>query len=500
MFRPFYISALVIKYSFIYLLLKFNFYKKPKEKILRNFFEEAGGSFIKFGQLLALRVDVLPKEYSLEMINLFDNMKPFPKSFVEEIFLQELGAAPNKIFKDFQKTPFACASFGQVHGAKLENNHVVAVKIMRPGIEDQVSIDFLMIDILAFVADLFFKIDALPWREFAEEFKKWTKEELDYQIEAEHMEKIYRNALANKSIVIPKVYRQFSTKRILVEDYIEGIPLSRVLLGLKDGRLTAKKLEKMGIDIKNVPSIFTQEFLREFFMDDVFHADPHPGNILILKNNRIALLDFGIIGESIVYNKASLVKFFKTGAAAVESADPKDPIYHFANFTSENLKNMIGSALPASVSQKRVDEFTNLLAKHFSQVVSKIAVVGQEELKVMKKDYVVLFFEIVKAAQKYKVKLPKQAVLFIRAFGIIGFLAKELNFEFKLTNELKYFFEKYPESALIKEENLTPPFKRISREKAIEQLISWLSYIAEIDPPLYRLVKENFKEYNVVDR
>src|SRR3989344_8471614 len=120
MLRFLYILSLLTKYSFIYLLLKFGWYKKPKQKIVKNFFEEAGGSFIKFGQLLALRIDVLPKEYSLEMINLFDNVKPFPYEEVERIFLQELGAVPQKIFKDFQKKAFASASFGQVHGAKLE--------------------------------------------------------------------------------------------------------------------------------------------------------------------------------------------------------------------------------------------------------------------------------------------------------------------------------------------------------------------------------------------
>src|SRR3990167_768573 len=194
MFRFFYIVFLLLKYFLIYLLLKLGMYKKPKQKILKHFFEEASGSFIKFGQLLAVRVDVLPKEYALEMIGLFDNVKPFPYEEVERIFIQELGATPQKIFKDFQKVPFASASFGQVHGAKLENDHIVAVKVLRPGIEEKVLADFLLIDIIAFFADLFFKIDALPWREFAQEFKRWTKIELDYQIEAENMQKIYKNA------------------------------------------------------------------------------------------------------------------------------------------------------------------------------------------------------------------------------------------------------------------------------------------------------------------
>src|SRR3989338_888170 len=145
------------------------------------------------------------------MIGLFDNVKPFPYKDVEQTFIQELGATPQKIFKDFQKIPFASASFGQVHGAKLENDHIVAAKVLRPGIENKVAADFLLIDVLAFFADIFFKIEALPWKEFAEEFKRWTKNELDYQIEAENMQKMHKNVFVNKNVVIPKVYPQIST-------------------------------------------------------------------------------------------------------------------------------------------------------------------------------------------------------------------------------------------------------------------------------------------------
>src|SRR3989344_668157 len=281
MLRFCYILFVILKYISIYLSLKLGLYRKPKQKILKNFFEEAGGSFIKFGQLLALRVDVLPREYALEMINLFDNIKPFPYKEVEMVFLEDLGATPQKIFKDFQKTPFASTSFGQVHAAKLADDCIVAVKILRPGIEEKIGVDFFLIDILAFLADIFFKVDALPWKEFAREFKKWTKNEMDYRIEAENIEILERNLKNDKFVVIPKIYPRLSTKRILVEDYIEGIPLSRVFLGLKDGRLTRKSLLKMGIDLTKIPKIMIREIFKEFFFSSIFHADPHPGNILL---------------------------------------------------------------------------------------------------------------------------------------------------------------------------------------------------------------------------
>lgn len=503
MLRFLLIIVLLTKYFFIYFLLKFGLYKKPKQKILRNFFEEAGGSFIKFGQLLALRVDVLPKEYALEMIGLFDNVKPFPYEEVERTFLQELGATPQKIFKDFQQKPFASASFGQVHGAKLENDHIVAVKVLRPGIEEKVTVDFFIVDILAFFADMFFKIDALPWKEFAQEFRKWTKNELDYQIEAENMSRIYKNASVNKNVVIPKAYIHLSSKKILVEDYIEGIPLSRVLLGLKDGRLTPEKLKERGIDIEKAPAIFTQEILREFFMDDLYHADPHPGNILLLKNNRIALLDFGIVGETIEYNKAEFVKSMYGCIQSMQenytNSSLREPIFHFANYASEELKSIIGSALPPNLSEERLKGIINLLADQFSEKVSKLISIGRKNIEAMKTDYAVFYLQIIKAGRQFKVKLPNQAVAFIRALSIIGFLSKELNHKYRLGNEMEDFFKLHPADTLIDEDDYAPLFKRINREQAIEKLNNWLAYLLEIDPPLYQLVKEKFKEYNAID-
>ncbi len=159
----------------------------------KHFFEEAGGVFIKFGQLLALRVDVLPKEYALTLIDLFDRVQTFSYEEIERTFKHELGVTPEQIFAAFKQESLASASFGQVYPAKLEDGTIVVVKIQRPGINHQVAVDFFIIDILALVGDLFFKIPAMPWKKFAREFKDWTRKELDYRIEAENTQKIYEN-------------------------------------------------------------------------------------------------------------------------------------------------------------------------------------------------------------------------------------------------------------------------------------------------------------------
>lgn len=494
MFRFLYIIGILTKYSLFYFLLKLKIFPKAKPKLLRKFFEDAGGSFVKFGQLLALKVDVIPQEYSLELLDLFDNIKPFSYNHVKTRFLQELGATPEKIFKDFQKTPFASASFGQVHGAKLNNDEIVVVKILRPGIEEDVAIDFLFISVLAFFGDLFFKIEALPWREFAKEFREWTNQELNYYIEAENAEKIYQKQQDNKYIVIPKTYPKLSTKRILVQEYIEGIPLSRALRGLKDGRLTPEKLLTYGIDIKKSLRTVTMEILRQFFVNGIFHADPHPGNIILLQNDRIGLIDFGIIGESFAYNQASFIKFTK----AAMNMDFEQSTYHFSEFAGENLKTLIVSALPANISQERIEQFFHILAKHFSKQVTEIAIKNKTLVNDLKKDYVAVFLEILKASKKYNIKIPKQTIVFIRMLSIVGILAKQLDPTFLLGQEVRKFFKKYPEETFFKYSNITPPFKRINRDLALERLNSWLSRLAEIDPGLYQLVRDNIKEYNVI--
>lgn len=442
-----------------------------------------------------MRIDALSKEYVLELLNLLDNLKPFPYRQVQTIFLQELGAAPEKLFKDFQKEPFAAASFGQVHAAKLDDNTIVAVKVMRPGIEEDVLVDFIFVDLLAFFADIFFNIKALPWKEFAQEFKRWTKQEIDYQIEAENAEKLYKGISKDSLLVLPKTYHHFSTRKILIQEYIEGIPLSRVLRGLKDGRLDAKKLLQMGIDIKKTPRTLVFEIFKQYFLLGFFHADPHPGNILLLQNDRIGLVDFGIMGEAITHNKTSFVNWVNSTA----NMDFEKATYHFANFSAGNIKRVIASALPANVDQEKIDEFMDILARHFSKTVNAIVSENRKELELMNTDYTIVFFKILKASESFNVKLPKEATIFIRALSIIGFLAKEMDYEFKLVDETRKFLKHHPLDTLIKDD-IPQPFKRINHERALEELNNWLTFLVEKDPALYHLVNNYIGRYNVVDR
>ncbi len=475
--------------------------KYSNEKLMKKFFEEAGGAFVKFGQILALRVDVLPKSFSLELFDLFDNYQPFPYDEVKRIFKEQLGVFPEQIFKYFEKEPFASASFAQVHGAKLQNDHTVVVKIQRPGVREKINVDFFLIDLLSVIADIFFKIEALPWREFAKEFRIWTKKELDYQLEAENMDKIYNNLALNKvtDVIIPKIYHRISTKKILVQDYIDGIPLSRALREIRQGNLDAEKLKRMGIDIKKTPVTMVTELLREYFIDGFFHADPHPGNILLLKDGKIGLIDFGIVGESAPKRQA-FMKFFLAAAKTKYEKSQKnyeDFTYYAFQFSGEKIEQIISSVLPASLDQNNIDGFMKILVNHFLNHFKKVETQIRKDMGTMKADYTTMLLQMLKFTARYQVKLPKQMVIFIRAVSIVGFLAKEMDIDFDLSLTVIKFFQKFPESQLPEIDVSATPYKRMNREEAVEALNNWLTYLFELDLKLYHLVNNYISKYNI---
>lgn len=490
MLRFIHVVAIVFKYSWILLLIKLNFYRKPRQKLLRNFFEEAGGSFIKFGQILSLRIDILPKEYSIELLDMLDRVKPVSYEEVKLVFRRELGALPEEIFDQFETEPFASASFGQVHKASLANNSL-AVKVMRPGIEDDLAVDFVLINFLARITDIFFKVEAMPWIETAHEFKRWTSLEMNYHNEADNTERFYHSQ-KNPNVAIPKVFRRYSTRRILVQEFIEGIPLSNILRGLKDGSLSAEDLLRDNIDIKKVPRLLTEELLREYFFNGFYHADPHPGNVLIMPNDKIGLVDFGILGKA-VPNQTSMVGMFR----GMGEYDFRTAGYHLINFAGSELKQIAESAFPANISADEVDQFVHKLADRFYISIEGKVKQGLGDLRSMKTDHLAFLMRFAKEAESYRIRLPLEMVGFFRALAILGFMSKEMDFEFKFAEEMKRFFAKYDEKDFMSS-TYNPQVKRMDRALAVERLTSWLSFLIERDPDLYQVVNSELSRYNVL--
>lgn len=260
-------------------------YREDPHVGLRKIFEELGGTFVKLGQLLSIRPDLVPAEYCEELKKLQDDVHPFSFGEAKRIIEHELDSDIESVFKDFSKQPVAAASIGQVYVATLKKgNKKVAVKVQRPGIREKIESD---IDIMYYFAR---KLEehSKTIRKFSpvqivKEFERYTKKELDYTYEAKNAEIFIQNFKRFPKLVIPKPYMHLTTEKVVVYEYIEGKKLNQLT---KSDRSRKKFVLKVGMDV----------IVKMIFEDGFFHADIHPGNILVLPKGKIALLDFGIIG------------------------------------------------------------------------------------------------------------------------------------------------------------------------------------------------------------
>ena len=252
---------------------------------LRKAMEELGGAYVKLGQLLSLRPDLVPQEYCDEFSKLLDKMPSFKYEQARKIIEEELGKPINKIFKSFDKKPIGSASIAQVHRAKLHNGKNVVVKIQRPNVKDQFDADIQIMYYLAHKIDKYFKESTVSPLQIVKEFERYTKDELNFLIEASNIEEFYDIFKKTTKFVVPKVYMGYTTNKIIVMDYVNGAKLSDI-----EDKLSKKVKKEI---IKNISDAVFKQVLDK----GLFHADLHPGNILILPGRRIAILDFGIIGR-----------------------------------------------------------------------------------------------------------------------------------------------------------------------------------------------------------
>jgi len=249
--------------------------------------EELGPTFIKMGQILSTRPDLIPMEFITQFEKLQDTVPPFPFEDVKKTIESELKAPIATIFQDFDETPVAAASIGQVHRATLATGEDVAVKVQRPDIKKMIEVD---LEIMLHLATLLEQnVDAYqiynPTR-IVTEFADTIKKEIDYINEAFYIERFSRQFLDDPTVYVPKVFSDTTTARVLTMEYIDGVKTSDI------DRLEAEGLDRGVIAARGADLIFEQILVHGFF-----HADPHPGNIVILPDNVICYLDFGMMGR-----------------------------------------------------------------------------------------------------------------------------------------------------------------------------------------------------------
>lgn len=268
-----------------------------RAELLTRTLERLGGTYVKFGQILAMRQDYLPPHYTFALSRLLDEVEPFDTAVARATIEAELGARIDDLFSEFPDQPIASASFGQVYKARLRSGSLVAVKVQRPGIERVVSADLALLRALAVVVDL--STLALPsqLRDLVAEFSAWTRDELDYRREARYAHQIGRESVGDPIAVIPRVHWEKTTRRVLTLDYLEGVSLKELLGVAADADSPShRRFVEQGISFENVASNLLWVVLRQAFLRGRFHADPHAANVIILKGNRIGLVDFGICG------------------------------------------------------------------------------------------------------------------------------------------------------------------------------------------------------------
>ena len=260
--------------------------KPPKDLPvqLRKSMEELGGAYLKLGQFLALRPDLLPSEYCDEFKKLLDKVPPMPFSKVQHAIETSLKAPAKAFFKEIEPKPLGSASIAQVHLARLKNNKKVVVKVQRPEAKERFAADIQIMYYLA--RKLEKRINhAISPLTIVKEFERYTKQELNFVFEARNIDRFEKYFKKSKTVVIPEVYWPATTNQVLTMDYLEGKPLTEVLA--RPEHYPRKLLSHRVVDTA----------FEQIYKLGLFHADLHPGNILVLPGNKIGLLDFGIVGS-----------------------------------------------------------------------------------------------------------------------------------------------------------------------------------------------------------
>jgi len=267
-------------------LLFFRDVSRPRAERLRLALEALGPIFVKFGQLLSTRRDLIPTDIADELAKLQDQVPPFPSAQAVALLETAYGKPLSEVFTSFDETPIASASVAQVHFAVLPNGHEVAVKILRPGIKHTIEHDIALLQICAGLIERWWSDGKrLKPKLVVAEFEKYLHDELDLMREAANASQLRRNFSDAKLLLVPEVHWDWCSEQVMVMERMHGIPISQIG-ALREAGINLSKLASDGVEI----------FYTQVFRDGFFHADMHPGNILVARDGRYVALDFGIMG------------------------------------------------------------------------------------------------------------------------------------------------------------------------------------------------------------
>ena len=307
----------------------------PAPEELAKDLEQLGPTFIKLGQLLSTRADLLPAPYLEALSRLQDSVEPFPFTEVQQIIEQELGVKLSKAFSTFDEVPEAAASLGQVHRAALRDGRLVAVKIQRPNIVERVAADLKTLrEVATFLEKHTNAGQRYNVTGIVQEFEQALVAELDYQREAVNLRLIGRNLQEFENIIVPAPIDGYTTSRVLTMDYVHGTKVTAL-----------SPVARLDVDGHELATALIRAYLKQIILDGVFHADPHPGNVLLTSGDepRLALIDLGMIGRISPAMQETLLKLLiavadgrgDDAANVIVSVGEKLPDFDEAQFKRE---------------------------------------------------------------------------------------------------------------------------------------------------------------------
>ncbi len=361
---------------------------------------ELGPTFVKFGQVISTRADILPPAFVAELELLQDKVSPVPIELIKEQIAREIGPV-EEIFAHFDPEPLAAASIGQVHRAALKTGEQVIVKIQRPNIEAQVRNDLEIFNGLARIIEKRFPEAArIGLVQIVEDYSKMMRLELDYDREAKNTDRMRKSFAGDKSVVIPAVYWDYTTPRVLTEEYIEGIKLNDLAA-----------IEARGWSRNKISQLGTRAFLAQVLVHGFFQADPHPGNIMVLSEDKIAFIDFGQTGSLTESRLIRLGQFLH-------------------GIGSNNLDKAMSALSDLGILKEGINlddfegELDDMVQRVFSSNMGGI-------------DFNALRQEVLSLTYRYKLQLPSYLTSLLKALITLDGVGKKLDPKFNLSEAME---------------------------------------------------------------
>ena len=385
--------------------------RKRREKIerltraerVRMALAELGPTFIKMGQILSTRPDLLPVGFIRELGKLQDHVPSFEYAKAKKIVEMELNGPINEVFEYFDEVPMASASIGQVHRARLADGEEVVVKIQRPDIRKTVEVDLEIILHLAILMEKHLKdMEVHRPTLIVEEFARSLEKELDYLVEVSHQERFAAQFFNDSNVYVPKVYREASTSRILTMEYISGIKASEIPL-LEEADLDRREIARRGFDL----------IMNQIFVHGFFHADPHPGNIFILPDNVICYLDFGMMGRMVRESRENFADLIM-GIVRQDEIRAADAL----------LRLTISDEEPNRPSLER--DVADFIDHHFYRPLNEL-------------DLGKLLQQLLEMGARHRLRVPADLFLMIKALSTVEGLGKVLDPDFDATKQVTPF-------------------------------------------------------------